>query len=220
MNCYAKDYCKGWGKPNCNELCNLYVKLNAIYTQSYIPTRYRYEIPLRPQSHDKENFLLLKDYKDNIVTHVENGDNLYIYSQETGNGKSCWSTKIANHYIRKIVTKSLIEDEVKYMNVSEFLESIKDNFTNHDTTFLEYKESLKGCKLLIVDDIGAERPTDWVRETLYNIINTRYMDMKATIFTSNCSPDMLIEQLGKRIGSRVLSGKIVELKGFDRRLDK
>lgn len=217
MKCYAKDYCKGWKTEKCNELCNLYVKLNAIYAQSNIPQRYRFNIPLRPQTHDKANFLQLKEFQDNIIDHVENGDNLFIFSPTTGNGKTAWSTKIANQYIRKTVAKSRLDNDVMYMNVSEFLSDVRDQFTNHTTEFLAYKDNLAKCKLLIMDDIGAEKPSDWVRETLYNIINNRYMDMKSTIFTSNCTPEQLESQLGNRIKSRVCSSQIVELKGFDRR---
>lgn len=219
MNCYAKEYCKGWGTNKCNELCNLHVKLNAIYNQSKIPQRYRFNIPLRPQTHDRPNYVKLKQFQENILEHVSNGDTLYIYSETTGNGKTSFSTKIANHYIRKTVAKSKLDSDVMYMNISEFLSDVRDNFTNHTGEFLAYKENLKTCKLLIMDDIGAEKPSDWVRETLYNIINTRYMDMKCTIFTSNCTPEQLEEQLGNRISSRACSGQVVELKGFDRRVE-
>ena len=41
------------------------------------------------------------------------------------------------------------------------------------------------AELLVLDDLGAERPTDWVEETMNLIVNTRYNDRKPTIFTSN-----------------------------------
>jgi DNA replication protein DnaC len=40
-------------------------------------------------------------------------------------------------------------------------------------------------EVLVLDELGATIPTDWVRDTLYQIINTRYNDRKLTIFTTN-----------------------------------
>jgi DNA replication protein DnaC len=41
------------------------------------------------------------------------------------------------------------------------------------------------AEVLVLDELGATMPTDWVRDTLYQIINTRYNDKKLTIFTTN-----------------------------------
>jgi DNA replication protein DnaC len=80
---------------------------------------------------------------------------------------------------------------------------------------------VKGCKLLIIDDIGAERVTEWVRERMVSIINTRSSNGLCTIYTSNLSPKELTEELGDRIASRVLgSSQVVEISGGDWRLEK
>jgi DNA replication protein DnaC len=57
--------------------------------------------------------------------------------------------------------------------------------------------------LVVLDDIGAERATDWVEERLYAIVDTRYRMQRATIFTSNLSEKQLQDQLGGRIVSRI-----------------
>ena len=218
MKCYAKGYCKGWKTERCNDLCPLYVKLNAIYSQSNIPKRYRYDIPLTPQQFDREAFIKLKEWQTNILEHVEDGDFLLIYSPTTGNGKTSWATKILNYYIRKTVVKSKVDYDVVYANVSSFLEDIKNSFDNKDVAFEVFKESVRSCNLLVLDDLGAERPTEWVRERLYELINYRYNEGKATIFTSNFTPDQIEERLGSRIGSRVKFADQVEIKGVDRRI--
>lgn len=41
------------------------------------------------------------------------------------------------------------------------------------------------AEVLVLDELGATVPTDWVRDTLYQIINTRYNQKKLTIFTTN-----------------------------------
>ena len=77
---------------------------------------------------------------------------------------------------------------------------------------------VKKCKLLIIDDIGAEKVTEWVRERMVSIINTRVSGRLSTIYTSNLSPEELVAQFEERIGSRVIGcSQLVEITGKDRR---
>jgi DNA replication protein DnaC len=57
--------------------------------------------------------------------------------------------------------------------------------------------------VVILDDLGAERPSEWVEEQLYAVIDYRYRNMLTTFFTTNCSLQVLEEQLGKRSVSRI-----------------
>jgi len=62
--------------------------------------------------------------------------------------------------------------------------------------------------LLVLDDLGAERPTDWVEETMNLIVNTRYNDRKPTVFTTNYEdvpPGDELESLLVRVGFRMHS---------------
>jgi DNA replication protein DnaC len=65
--------------------------------------------------------------------------------------------------------------------------------------------------VLVLDDLGAEKQTEWVQETLGLVVNTRYNAKRATIFTSNLAEsqdpsetDTFIVQLGARTRSRLL----------------
>lgn len=215
--CYAKDYCKGYGTNKCTERCDFWWKLNTLYNKSNLPMRYRYNIPLRPEQIDRDAFMKLKDYLDNVVDRVENGDSLYIYSENTGNGKTTWSSKILNQYIRKVVAKSDLEHEVLYLNVSLFVEAMRNQYTDYSDDIARLREEAMHCKLLILDDIGAERPSEYVCERLYDLINHRYTNMLATIYTSNLTPFELGDRLGSRIESRVRSAEQIKLVGADRR---
>jgi DNA replication protein DnaC len=57
--------------------------------------------------------------------------------------------------------------------------------------------------LVIIDDIGAEKPSDWVEEQLYALIDLRYRMQRSTIFTTNCSLKQLENQIGSRVVSRI-----------------
>jgi DNA replication protein DnaC len=79
--------------------------------------------------------------------------------------------------------------------------------------------------LLVLDDLGAERATEWVEEMLHFIVNTRYNERRATIFTSNYPKEApadakyaetLIERIGFRLYSRLQEMcDFIELDGED-----
>ena len=73
-------------------------------------------------------------------------------------------------------------------------------------------------RVLVLDDLGGERPTDWTAERLYAVVNRRWLDNKATVATSNLKPDELRQVLDERLYSRLVHGATaVALTGPDRR---
>lgn len=62
----------------------------------------------------------------------------------------------------------------------------------------------KICELLILDDIGAEKHSEWGEEQLFALIDLRYRMQRATIFTSNCDLKELEKNIGPRTVSRIL----------------
>ena len=220
MRCYADAYCKK-DRSACNELCGGYRILRALYNLSRMPERYRYNIPLTPEQVDIPAFEALNVYKENVLEKVEAGEGLYIWGKSTGNGKTSWACKIMSHYFRKIAFNTGLENEGLYIFLPTFLEDLRDYYDSKDPDFEQVLSMVKGCNLLIVDDIGAERVTEWVRERMVSILNTRVSNNLATIYTSNLSPEELTEELGDRIASRVLgSSKVIEISGGDWRLEK
>jgi DNA replication protein DnaC len=64
------------------------------------------------------------------------------------------------------------------------------------------------AEVLVLDELGASKPTDWVRDAMMQIINTRYNDKKMTIFTTNYLDERRTERdetLEDRIGVRLRS---------------
>ena len=117
------------------------------------------------------------------------------------------------------------EDLPKYEELNElyiflptFLENLRASYDNPDPEFDEVLDYVRRCNLLIVDDIGAEKPSEWVRERLLSFINTRVSNELTTIYTSNLSLERLREKMGDRIVSRIIgSTKEIELVGRDQR---
>lgn len=219
MKCYAAGYCKLYNTDKCTNICDFKIVLDALYSLSNIPKRYRQDIPLRPEKADLESFHYLKNYKDHIGTKVEEGQWLYLFSRNSGNGKTSWSCKFVSEYFRYLLrTRDFqIENRALYLNTNIFLEQLRNSFDDKDTNIHTLLDRAYKCDLLILDDIGVERGTPWTQERLYDLLNTRYNECKCTIFTSNLGPTEIEDKLGTRIVSRIRSSKIVELKGNDRR---
>jgi DNA replication protein DnaC len=99
-------------------------------------------------------------------------------------------------------------------------------------TELEILAPVFDAEVLVLDEIGASKPTDWVWDTVAHILNTRYNDRRTTIITTNFANAkplgmdsgtrsyMREETLGDRIGERMRSRLqemcvVVEMQGED-----
>jgi len=78
------------------------------------------------------------------------------------------------------------------------------------TTELEILRPVMTADLLVLDDLGAEKTSEWVEETMNLIVNTRYNERRLTIFTSNykdipddTDPNALLFRIGHRMRSRL-----------------
>ena len=88
---------------------------------------------------------------------------------------------------------------------------------------LEVLRPVLTADVLVLDELGANKPTEWVRDTIAHIINCRYNDKKLTIFTSNypdtptrTGEETLTDRIGVRLRSRLYEMcKVVEIKGKD-----
>lgn len=113
----------------------------------------------------------------------------------------CGKTHLVSAIIHKIGENFI---NSTFVNVPELLVKIKQSFGNDEVNLDCTIERAKEAPLLILDDLGAEKPSEWVREQLYVIINRRYEDMLPTIVTTNCTTAELVERLGERTVSRLI----------------
>lgn len=113
-------------------------------------------------------------------------------------------------------------NKAHFWNTTELLRELKEDF---DRPYGEKKnilEQLMTSKTLIfLDDIGAEKISDWVQETFYLLINKKYNNCLPIVFTSNYTLAELNERVGERIVSRILEMcDRFKVDGVDRRFDK
>jgi DNA replication protein DnaC len=79
----------------------------------------------------------------------------------------------------------------------------KDDIEEQVTT-RQLQDAVRDVTLLVLDDLGVEKPSDWVIEELYKLLNHRHNDNKRTIFTSNLNPSKLEARIGNRIVWRLV----------------
>lgn len=96
-----------------------------------------------------------------------------------------------------------------FYEFGSLLKEIQDSYNPRTlTSELSVLSPVLTTDVLVLDELGASKPTDWVRDTMAHIINTRYNDKKLTIFTTNY-PDTqrsaVEETLEDRIGTRLRS---------------
>lgn len=119
-------------------------------------------------------------YCNNFKAMYDNNAGI-MFMGEYGSGKTYRAACIANELISQGY-------RVLMVNITALCMEIQSTFDKD-----EYINSLKAYDLLILDDIGAERKTDYMIELLYTIIDTRYRSQKPLIITTNLSAREMME---------------------------
>jgi len=105
-----------------------------------------------------------------------------------------------------------------WSTVPDLLLRVRSTFRDHaDETEKEIVNYYTGAPMLVLDDLGAEKVTDWSLSTLYVIVNRRIDALKPTVVTSNLDLDKLAA-FDPRLASRLGGFCRVKLAGRDRRL--
>ena len=106
-----------------------------------------------------------------------------------------------------------------FVVVPELLARIRTSYRTGDGKAEAVIDMAKSAKLLILDDLGAEKASEWVKEQLYMLVNYRYEHMLPTVVTTNCSGAELEQELGRRTLSRLVEmTKPVNIRASDYRM--
>jgi len=129
-------------------------------------------------------------------------ENLYIWG-DVGTGKTLEAASIlleaAKHRYLKAESGKLL-----FTSVPELILEIQDTFHRVEYTQLDVLNKYSEARFLVLDDLGSEKPTEFVMTTLYLIINRRYEALHPTVITSNFDLDTMADRLGDdRITSRI-----------------
>lgn len=217
-SCQYKDVCSLYGTKDCNAGCIRFMEMDYLLHMSRIPPQKRKPIELIPEEVDLESFRRLKRLKDDIVNFVNDGCSLYLYSTTTGNGKTSWAIKLLLKYFDEVWCGNGFRPRGLFINVPSFLRMVTENVTNPSPEFRELKNLIETVDLVVWDDIGATKLSDYDHKNLLSFIDQRILAEKANIYTGNLPGENLPDALGQRLASRVFyESSIIELRGQDRR---
>lgn len=127
---------------------------------------------------------------------------IYLYGK-VNTGKTLLACACLIEYLRHFYIES-INKSVKFVSFPELILELKDSFEREDVSESSIINTYCSYDLLVLDEFGLARISDWLINVLYVLINSRYENMKSTIFTSNLSISSMVKKLNDtRIPRRV-----------------
>lgn len=171
-------------------------RINRLKEASMMDKKYRevtfekYEV----REENKKVFEMAKKYAGRFQDMYKKNQGLLLYGP-VGTGKSFTAACIGNYLL----------NNAKPVIMTSFVKILQDIWENDREA--EYITILNSASLLIIDDLGTERETDYALEKVYNIIDSRVRANKPMIITSNLELNDMMECEDirkKRIYDRIL----------------
>lgn len=135
---------------------------------------------------NKKAYENAKKYANKLI-NGETDKGLFI-TGTYGVGKTYLASCIANETIKN-------KNTVVFGTLIQLLDYIKDTYKDSDMSDKEYLNLYSSVDLLIIDDLGKEKPTEWVLEKLFLIVNNRYNNYLPIVITTNYNRNQLRERL-------------------------
>ena len=181
-----------------------YLKNISIYKMPKEIEKASFKNIYKDDSSRLETIKFLKSFYDNYAKD-NNNKGLYLYGN-FGCGKTYLVSALFNELAKKGIHSTIVY-------FPEFLRSLKASFGNIEDNYEERFDAVKEAPLLLLDDIGAEKLSDWARdEVLGVILQYRMEEHLPTFFTSNLSLKDLEEhlQINKGATEKIKARRIIE----------
>jgi DNA replication protein DnaC len=183
---------------------------------SVIPAKYRGVSFDRPPVTQIDSFVVkrVRDFCESLGENLDSGRGLWFLGSH-GTGKTTLAMLVSSISLQA-------GRSVAIYSLPKLLGRIRRTYDAElgEQSYSDLFERLATVDLLHLDDLGAEKQTEWVLEQLYAVVNERYERERSLIVTSNVEPDDLEKQLGPRVVSRLVEmcGDPVMLFDEDRRM--
>jgi len=200
--------------------CRIALRIAQLLERARIPARYKdcdldsYE-PLN--SSQKNAKMLVRKFLKNYPP-LDEKDRGIVFIGSCGVGK----THLAVSLLKQVITEK--GDTGLFYDFRDLLRDIQGSWNPaSQASEIEVLRPVIEAKVLVLDELGANKPTAWVRDTVAYIINSRYNERKITIFTSNFldnpateGEETLTDRIDARLRSRLYEMcHTIEIKGKD-----
>ena len=195
----------GWivGPENVARPCDcrdaLLARRRARGVSAVIPKRFR-DVSFELAANDgiEPNVIAaVRRFTETIDEQLDQGRGLWLMG-DVGTGKTT---------LAMIVSKAAVEAgrSVAIYSMPRLLARIRRTYDAErgEDSYLEFFDRLTSVDLLHLDDLGAEKRSDWVLEQLYAIVDERYQSQRSMIVTSNQDYGQLKAEIGDRVVSRL-----------------
>ena len=175
-------------------------------SRTKIPAKYRgmdFEDFRTETPEQKKVYQFVNSYFKNAIQNFLIGKNM-ILTGNFGTGKTLFMSILANRLTSDFGFK------VCYVNAVDLINEIKDSFNlTVKVTTKQVLDRYCNADFLFIDDIDKLNPTEYVRELMYSIVNTRYENEMAIVVSSNNPIEILDEKFfGEAVVSRILERSI------------
>ena len=162
-----------------------------------------------------------KKAAEKFITDYPAVDSGLLFQGATGVGKTRLLCCIGNQLIKE---KDVEVAYIDWNDLTREMRSGEDSASRDFSTIGQLIQRLTRAELLLFDELGASRPSPWVEDNIYYLINRRYNDNRITLFASNFfdkkigGEETLSERIGNRIRSRLFEmARSIEIMGADYR---
>jgi DNA replication protein DnaC len=185
--------------------------------EAVIPRKYRGVSFDRPPVTDLSSVAVdtIRTYVGDLCENLRAGRGIWMMG-DVGTGKTT---------LAMLVSRLALEagHTVAIYSLPRLLSRIRRTYDAEagEQSYLEFFERLTSVDLLHLDDLGAEKSSDWVLEQLYAIVNERYETQRSIVVTTNLQEPELREQIGERTVSRlaeICDQFVIPLYGADLRM--
>jgi DNA replication protein DnaC len=211
----------GEGARRCD--CQTSIQHQRLFQSARIPARYQHCTLANYDAGESEAKWIAKREAQIVLDDflISDGRGL-LFIGPVGVGKTHLAVAVLRELIERYQIRGL------FYQFGALLRQIQDSYNPvSQTSELKVLEPVFNADVLVLDELGASKPTDWVRDTMMQIINTRYNDKRLTIFTTNYSDrrksekdagELLEDRIGVALRSRLYEMcKTVEVEGDDYR---
>ena len=153
------------------------------------------KLGVSPKENIKRIFAYCKKYCENFGPGSPN----LFFNGSSGLGKTYMSNCIANALLAEGIS-------VVYQSAARmftFLEDYKFGNVDRDE-YNEFYNSIFDCDLLIIDDLGTEFSTAYTNSVFFDLLNTRLLNNKKTIISTNTSMRDIEKKYTERVSSRII----------------